>query len=56
MVNKKVAEALERTHTLRKRWRERERERKKILEEALEAATTKYLASDAFGIFKIDYF
>lgn len=50
VVNRKVAKTLERAHI------EAEVEKERILEGALEAATTKYLAYDAFEIVKADCF
>lgn len=56
VVNKKVAETLEQAHLEVEAKREREREKRRILEGPLEVATTKYLASDAFEIVKVDCF
>lgn len=47
-----MTEALERAHLEAKA--ERVSEREKILEGALKAATTKYLASDSFKIVRAD--
>lgn len=50
VVNRKVVKALEQTHF------EVDAEKERILEGALEATTTKYLASDAFEIVKANCF
>lgn len=53
-MNKKVVDALE--GACFEAEVERVRQREKIMEEALEVAIAKYLALDAFGVIKANYF